>query len=257
MYNESLDLASRAAERKAHTLRNSPLSFFLSAFMAGLYISLGCIFMGVVVASMKAASMPFASLVGGLTFSIGLCCVTIAGADLFTGNVFTMWVGLSDNRVTHMDTFLVLLVSYVGNLVGSVLAAATFYLTEIPVTGVVKEFFVSGAVSKITTTPESLFAKGVLCNILVCVAIWCGFRLKGEVAKIAMNFCCVTAFVACGFEHSIGNMSFLAVALFADTAAEVTLAGCLFNLLVVTVGNIVGGSIFVACPYVLQKLNSH
>lgn len=257
MYNESLDMVSKAAERKAHTLRNSPLSFFLSAFMAGLYISLGCIFMGVVAASMKTASTPFTSLVGGLTFSIGLCCVTIAGADLFTGNVFTMWVGLSDNRVTHVDTFLVLLVSYVGNLVGSILTAATFYLTEIPVTGVIKEFFVSGAVSKITAMPESLFAKGVLCNILVCVAIWCGFRLKSEVAKIAMNFCCVTAFVACGFEHSIGNMSFLAVALFVDTAAEVTLAGCLFNLLVVTIGNIVGGIIFVACPYVLQKLNSH
>jgi nitrite transporter NirC len=257
MYNESLDTVSKAAEKKAYTLRNSSLSFFLSAFMAGLYISLGCIFMGVVAASMKAASMPFASLVGGLTFSIGLCCVTIAGADLFTGNVFTMWVGLSDSRVTHLDTFLVLLMSYVGNLIGSILAAATFYLTDIPTTGAVKEFFVSGAVSKITATPESLFAKGVLCNILVCVAIWCGFRLKSEAAKIAMNFCCVTAFVACGFEHSIGNMSFLAVALFVDTAAEVTIAGCLFNLLVVTIGNIVGGSIFVACPYVIQKLNNH
>ena len=82
MYKESLCKVSDAARGKADALRNSPLAFLISAFMAGLYISLGCIFMAVVIAPMKTVGMPFASLIGGLTFSIGLCCVTVAGAEL-------------------------------------------------------------------------------------------------------------------------------------------------------------------------------
>ena len=97
----------------------------------------------------------------------------------------------------------------------------------------------------------NLFSKAILCNICVCVAIWCGARLKSEGAKLVMCFCCVTTFVTCGFEHSIANMTFLSIGLMNPNGAAVSLMGMIYNLVIVTLGNMVGGIVFVALPYYL------
>ena len=98
-------------------------------------------------------------------------------------------------------------------------------------------------------TPANLFAKAILCNILVCIAIWCGTKMKSEGAKMFMNFCCVGTFVTCGFEHSIANMTFLSIGLMNPMGKAITMGGFFYNLGIVTLGNMVGGILFVAVPY--------
>ena len=101
--------------------------------------------------------------------------------------------------------------------------------------------------AKASGTPMNLLAKAILCNILVCIAIWCGTKMKSEGAKMAMNFCCVGTFVTCGFEHSVANMTFLSIGMM--NGAAIGLGGFLYNLAIVTLGNMIGGIVFVALPY--------
>ena len=160
-----------------------------------------------------------------------------------------MSIGSMQKTVTWGQTFRLWAVCYIGNLLGSVVAAVIFTLTAIPASGAVGEFFVNATVNKISGAPLALFAKGIMCNILVCLAVWCASRMKSEGAKIAMNFCCVGTFVTCGFEHCVANMSLLTIGYLNAGDAAITVGGMLYNLLVVTLGNMVGGILFVAVPY--------
>ena len=149
------------------------------------------------------------------------------------------------------------MICWIGNLVGSVLFAAIFTLTGIPGSGDIGAFFASTAAGKVAGTPMNLFTKAIFCNICVCVAIWCGTRLKSEGAKLAMCLACVVTFVTCGFEHSVANMTFLSIGLM-NQAADVAIGGVIYNLVIVTIGNVIGGVVFVALPYYLTakaKLN--
>ncbi|MCD8023220.1 MAG: formate/nitrite transporter family protein, partial [Lachnospiraceae bacterium] len=139
-------------------------------------------------------------------------------------------------------------VSWLGNLVGSVLSALVFTMTGIG-TGDIGSYLANAAATKASSSAPVLFSKAILCNICVCVAIWCGTKLKSEGAKIAMNFCCVTTFVTCGFEHSVANMTFLTIGLLNPIGVTISLAGAIFNLVIVTLGNMVGGIVCVALPY--------
>ena len=96
-----------------------------------------------------------------------------------------------------------------------------------------------------------LFANSILCNICVCLAVWCSIKMKTEGGKIAMAVAGVVTFVTCGFEHSIANMTFFTIGLLNPNGAAVNMGGCLYNLLIVTVGNMIGGILFVAVPYYL------
>ena len=101
---------------------------------------------------------------------------------------------------------------------------------------------------KISLPPEQLFIRGIFCNILVCLAVWCTFRLKTETSKLIMIFWCLFAFVTSGFEHSIANMSLLVI------GATITVAGSLYNLFFVTLGNILGGVLLgVTYHYISNK----
>ena len=94
-----------------------------------------------------------------------------------------------------------------------------------------------------------ILVRAILCNILVCLAVWCGFKLKSEAAKLIMIFWCIFVFMICGFEHSIANMSVLAVGLMNAGDASVSIGGYIYNVGLVTLGNMIGGAIFVALPY--------
>lgn len=248
MFQDDYKAASNGALAKVNLLEKNPVGYTISAFMAGLYIAFGSILMGFVGGCL--AGQPSQKLVCGIVFSVGLCFVTMAGAELFTGNNFIMTVGSLKKTVTWGQTVKLWIVCYLGNLVGSVAGAAIFTMTGICQSNeAVGEFFANAAATKMAGTPSNLFAKAVLCNILVCIAIWCGTRLKSEGARIAMNFCCVGTFVTCGFEHSIANMTFLSIGLMNPMDKAVSLGGFFYNLGIVTLGNMVGGILFVAVPY--------
>lgn len=247
MFLNDYNAAANAAKGKVGLLSKNPLGYLVSSCMAGLYIAIGSIMMGFVGGCLT--GQPAQKLVCGIVFSVGLCFVTMGGAELFTGNNFVMTVGCLQKTVTWGQTIKLWVVCYIGNLIGSVIAAGIFTMTGIPGSGDVGAFFATAAANKMTAAPMALFAKGILCNILVCIAIWCGTRLKSETAKILMNFCCVGTFVTCGFEHSIANMTFLSIGLMNPHDAVVTLGGFFYNLGIVTLGNMVGGIVFIALPY--------
>lgn len=258
MFKDEMGLVCKAAQNKMKLLNENVSGYLIASFMAGVYIALGCVFMGVMGGYLSAADSPFTKLISGIVFSIGLCCVTMAGAELFTGNNFVMAAASLYKSVSWTDTVKLWVVCYIGNFAGSLAVAAIFTMTGIPESGPVGEFFASGAAAKVSGSVSSLFAKGILCNICVCVAVWCGIKIKTETAKLVMNFCCIAAFVACGFEHSVGNMTFISVALLNPQGMDVTVMGFLYNLLVVTAGNIVGGALFVAVPYyIIAKNKEH
>lgn len=152
--------------------------------------------------------------------------------------------------VSWMQAVKVWVVCYLGNFAGSIVAAVVFTLTGLP-SGDIGANFANTAAAKMAGTPLNLFARAILCNVLVCLAIWCGTKLKSEGAKIAMNYACVTTFVACGFEHSIANMTFLTIGLLNPMDAAVSIGGLFYNLVIVTIGNMIGGIVFVALPYYL------
>lgn len=247
MFQDDYKAAANAALGKWNLLQKNPAGYVVSSMMAGLYIAIGSMMMGIVGGLLN--GLPAQRLINGLVFAVGLCLVTVGGAELFTGNNFVMTVGALKKTVTWAQAIKVWIFCYLGNFVGSVIAAVVFTLTGIPGNGAIGEFFANTAATKMAGTPLNLFAKAILCNVLVCLAIWCGTRLKSECAKIAMNYACVATFVACGFEHSIANMTFLTIGLLNPMGAAVSMGGLVYNLAIVTLGNMVGGIVFVALPY--------
>ncbi len=251
MYENDIVTVSTTAKNKAAFMDKNMLGFFLMSMMAGIYIAMGSILMGVVGGVFTGGGAYATKLACGIVFSVGLCMVTMAGSELFTGNNFVMSVGGMSGVVAWGKIVKYWVICWIGNLAGSVLSAVIFTMTGIPGSGDIGAFFSSTAAAKMAGTPMNLFSKAILCNICVCVAIWCGARLKSEGAKLVMCFCCVTTFVTCGFEHSIANMTFLSIGLMNPNGAAVSLMGMIYNLVIVTLGNMVGGIVFVALPYYL------
>lgn len=253
MFAEEFASVLTAGKKKVQLLTNNLPGYFVSAMLAGIYVGLGIILIFTVGGLLTAGSSPWAKTAMGVSFGIALSLVIIAGSELFTGNVFVMTAGLLKRSVSISKALWLLLISYLGNLAGSVLLAAIYYLTGLS-TGPVGEFIAKVSATKMGLPASQLFFRGLLCNLLVCLAVWSSFRCKEEIAKLVMVFWCLFAFITSGFEHSIANMTLLAIALFNPLGQAVSLAGYGYNLLWVTLGNIVGAAVFLAIPYFMISL---
>jgi len=230
-------------------------TMFALAVLAGAFVALGALFFTVTVTT-GASGQPMAfgltRLAGGLTFSLGLILVVVGGAELFTGNnlIAMAW---ASGRVTTRQVMRNWGWVYLGNLVGAVGTAVLVWLAGVQTMsdGAVGETMVQIARSKIALDPVSALARGVLCNVLVCLALWLCMGARSVTDKILATVFPITAFVACGFEHSVANMYFLpiGVALAAGTSAPLSVAGALSNLALVTIGNVTGGTVLVALVY--------
>lgn len=251
MFKEEYNAVCNAAKGKVNLLESNPAGYVASSFMAGAYIALGSILMGIVGGYFSAAGSPATKLVSGLIFSIGLCFVFMGGAELFTGNNFVMGAASMKGAVSWSKTIKLWVVCYLGNLLGSVVFGGLFTLSGLMGAEEVSTFLQNAAAAKMAGTPMNLFAKAVLCNICVCAAVWCSIKLKTETAKIMMAILGVMTFVSCGFEHSIANMTFFTIGLLTPGSAAISMGGALYNLAIVTAGNMVGGILFVALPYYL------
>ncbi len=230
------------------------LTMFALAILAGAFIALGALFYTVTVTTGNDATVPFGllRLAGGVTFSLGLVLVVVGGAELFTGNnlIAMAW---ASGRVTTRQVMRNWGWVYLGNLVGAVGTAVLVWLAGVHTmsNGAVGETMVQIARSKIALDPVSALARGVLCNVLVCLAVWLCMGARSVTDKILAIVFPITAFVAGGFEHSVANMYFLpiGIVLAAGGPASLSVLGALSNLVLVTIGNILGGTILVALVY--------
>lgn len=264
-------LAGAAIEAKAEDVgagkAKMPLarSFFL-AVLAGLFIGMGGMFMLLVKSD---ASLGFAasSILGGLAFSLGLFAVLVGGAELFTGNNL-MVLGALGGKYGAADLLKSWVVVYVGNLCGSLLLVGLLHLANFAGMngGAVGASMIAVASAKCALPWTVAFGRAILCNVLVCLAVWMGFAGRTVVDKFLCAAVPVCAFVACGFEHCVANMFFIPMGAAAlaggATAAEgvnvaaLSLAGFASNLSAATIGNIVGGAVVFAGLYWLAYKRS-
>lgn len=240
-----------------------PLRVFSLAILAGAFIALGAVFFTIVTYDNSGVAAGLMRLIGGLTFCLGLILVVVAGAELFTGNNLIV-MAYVDGKVTIKQLMQNWLIVYVGNFVGALGVLILIYFSGHWGIGggEVGAKAIAIANSKVNLTWTEAFTRGILCNILVCLAVWLCFAGRTVVDKVLAIVFPITAFVAMGFEHSVANMYFIPAGLVAKQQAEVlslvssinidnlTVGHFLFNnLLPVTLGNIVGGSIFVGLFY--------
>jgi formate/nitrite transporter len=230
---------------KAHTETRSLL---VLATLAGAFISLGALFFLVVVTN-SGLGFGATRLLGGVAFSLGLILVVVAGAELFTGNnlVAMAW---ASRLIGARELARSWLLSYAGNVAGCLGTVSLVAWSGVAGLdgGAVGETAVKIASAKAALSAGEAFARGILCNALVCLAVWLAMGARSVGDKILAVLFPITAFVAIGFEHSIANWFFLPYGLALDGSA-VPLAGALRNLVMVTAGNVVGGTLLVAGVY--------
>ncbi len=246
MFREEFEAVSNASVSKLALLNKNPLGYFLISMLAGIYVGFGILLIFTIGGQLSGA--PTTKLVMGLSFGIALSLVVIAGAELFTGNNLVMTAGIIKKKVTVIDAIKLWVLCYLGNWIGSIVLVLIYNVTGLS-NGAVGEFMANGALAKMSATTAQLLSRGVLCNMLVCLAVWSGFRCKSDAGKLIMVFWCLFAFITTGFEHSVANMTLLTEALINPCGVAVTLSGYFHNLLWVTIGNMIGGIIFIAIPY--------
>jgi len=247
MFGDEITAVSNAAKAKNNLLSNNPGGYILAAVLAGMFIGFGILLIFTIGGLLT--GNPLARIIMGCSFGIALSLVVIAGGELFTGNNFVMTVGLARKTVSAGACFKIWGVSYLGNMIGSIVIALIFAWCGLA-SGGVREFISNAAATKMSLPPLALICRGVLCNILVCLAVWSSFRCKSEAAKLIMIFWCLFAFITTGYEHSIANMTLLSVSLLAPASgAAVSLGGWIYNIALSTIGNMIGGILFVALPY--------
>ncbi|MCZ7539387.1 MAG: formate/nitrite family transporter [Anaerolineae bacterium] len=260
------EMAYRAEYVGAAKAEMPALSMFTLAVLAGAFISLGAVFATTVTAG---DGLPYGvgRLLSGLTFCLGLILVVVAGAELFTGNnlIVMAWAA---GRVSTRALLRNWIIVYLGNLVGALgTVALVFWSGQYrfgPAGGEVGRTALKIAAAKCDLGFGQAIALGIMCNALVCLAVWLTFSARTTTDKIVAIIFPITAFVAAGFEHSVANMYFIARGLViqefdaswvAAHAADLNLSGLtmrgflLDNLLPVTIGNIIGGGVLVALVY--------
>jgi nitrite transporter NirC len=241
LFSSELGSVAEAAVKKKELLSRSWLRYLIAAFLAGMFVGFGVLLMSVIGGTLSSINIPAVKLINGAAFSVALSLVIMAGGELFTGNNLVMAVGALEKKVTWGDCTRVWAMAFIGNLIGSVALAAVFKATGLINDGV-QAFILNSSTAKMSLTLPQLLTRGVLCNILVCIAVWCSIKLKSESGKLIMVFWCIFAFVTCGFEHSVANMTMLSLSLMLPSYAGVSFGGMIYNLLFVTIGNILGGA---------------
>jgi len=263
-------MAKKAEELGVRKINTPTVKLFLLSILAGAFISLGAIFCSIVLSD--SAEMPYgiARLTGGFAFCLGLILVVIGGAELFTGNnlIVIAWASGKVKTGAMLTNWAIV---YLGNFVGSLITALLMIMAKQYTFGggAVGETALKIATAKVELGFTQAIALGILCNGLVCLAVWLTYSGRSTIDKILCIIFPITAFVAAGFEHSVANMYFIPYALFIkyfDPAFSASLgdkvhlgeltwkAFFINNLLPVTIGNIIGGGLLVGAIYWLIYL---
>lgn len=250
MFRKEVESVAQAAADKVRFLNENPTGYFASSLMAGMFIGFG-ILLSFTIGAM--GSMPLMKLFMGMSFACALSLVIMAGAELFTGNNMVMATGFMEKTVSAKDVLKLWAICYVGNWLGSILLAWLFAHT-----GLMTEAFCAAvapvAAAKVSIPFSALLLRAILCNMLVCLAVWCSIKMTSESGKLIMVFWIIVIFFTAGFEHSIANMVLLSLDFMAPGTA-MTMGSYFYNILTATLGNILGGVFLVALPYALMGKN--
>lgn len=252
MYYEDIQKVTTVALNKLAFLSQSRLQYLTASALAGLYVGFGILLIFTIGGLLAQAASPVVRIVMGACFGIALSLVIMAGSELLTGNQLLLSIAQLEKKASFYEALRLYAYAFTGNLLGSVLLACLFAVSGL-LNGSTAAFIVKTAQVKMSLPWQELLARGILCNMLVCLAVWCSLRMKEETGKLIMIFWCLFAFISTGFEHSVANMTLLAAALLAPAADGVTLAGFAYNLAFVTVGNYLGALLLGAAYWYISR----
>jgi len=231
------------------------LPMFILSVLGGAFIGLGALYF-VIVRSDPALSFAVKQVLGGMAFALGLILVIVAGAELFTGNNLLV-MAWADRKISTFELLRSWSIVCAGNFVGAVGLALLVFLSRHPETNgnaIGREYLIIAS-AKLAMPFWTAFFKGVLCNALVCLAVWMALAGRSVVDKVVAIVIPVSAFVAAGFEHSVANMYLIPMAMLLQgfgaigSNPAINLADLFDNLLPVLLGNIIGGSVLVGLVY--------
>jgi formate/nitrite transporter len=260
-------IARKAEEAGVAKAGMDALSLLVLAILAGAFIGLGAMAATIMWTGTN-ASMPFgaARMLGGLVFALGLILVVLGGAELFTGNSL-MVMAAASRRIGLRALARAWTIVFIGNMIGAVATAGLVFLAgqHLLAGGAVGQTMLAIGASKVALPFAQAFFLGILCNVLVCLAVWLCYGAHSTTDKLLAILFPIAAFVAAGFEHSVANMYFIPLALIVkwfaadgfwtaiamppDAYAGLTAMGLVRNLVPVTLGNIVGGGVLVGLVY--------
>lgn len=257
------EIASRIQKLGVVKSNGDPWRVLALSLLAGAFIALGAALFTIVTHDAAELATGVLRLIGGLAFCLGLILVVVAGAELFTGNNLIV-MAYVDGQVTLKQLLSNWTLVYIGNFIGALGIMLLIYFSghwQIG-NGAVGTHAIMIADAKVNLTWMEAFSRGVLCNILVCLAVWLCYAGRSVTDKVLAVIFPITAFVALGFEHSVANMFFIPAGMMAQTdiliastmtipaSEHLSISGFLSqNLIPVTIGNIVGGSVFVGLFY--------
>ena len=249
-YDSEISELVESGQKISQGLEICPVKTSIGGLQAGAYVGIAIILIMTLGASVPESVRP---LIMGATFGLALILVVIGGAYLFTGcNMYTA-VAVASDRMTVGKAIKVNVWIFFANLGGALILVIIYWLGEGALTHSESAAFVqSVSEKKMQSGAIALVAQGTLCNWLVCLALWMAVRVKSESAKCIVIAWCLLAFIAAGFEHSVANMTVHLLAMFGPENDGITLSGAAHNLIWVTLGNVIGGAIFVGLAYYSQ-----
>jgi formate/nitrite transporter len=261
------DMARKAEAVGAQKARLDIASLIMLSILAGAFIGLGAMFATTVLAGADGI-VPFgiSRLLAGLVFSLGLVLVVVGGAELFTGNAL-MVMALAAKRISIFEMVRAWSIVFVGNFIGALGTAILVILSGqyLSGKGAVAAVALSIAAAKVSLPFDRALFLGILCNVLVCLAVWLSLGARSTTDKILAVMLPVSAFVAAGFEHSVANMYLIPLAVLlkdwgpesllstvpsvSDELERLTWSAFVWNLIPVTIGNMIGGGLLVGAVY--------
>lgn len=252
MYTQDVQRMVDVSVKKVAYLERAPFGYMILAALAGVYLGFGITLIFSVGGPFASEGSAALKLVMGVSFGIALTLVIFAGSELFTGNNMVGVIGGLAKQVTWRQVISLFFWSLVGNLLGS-LAIAWLVAQSGVIIPASTALIQKVAETKMHLSAWELFLRGLLCNWLVCLAVWTAARATGDTAKMLLIFWCLFAFIGSGFEHSIANQSLLGLAMFLPHASGVSWQGFLWNQIWVVAGNVIGGGLFVGGLYWLAS----
>lgn len=246
--SETMDFQVHYAATKVAGTRR-PVAYLVQSALAGSYIGIAVVLMVSAAGGLSAAGSPWTKLVQGLVFGVALTLVFAAGGELATSNMMTLTQGAIARTIGWRPAAGTLAFSFVGNLVGAFVFAFMVHSSGVlapstPAGGMLASMLVA----KAEEPSGQLFWRGVLCNMLVCLAMWSAARLRSEGAQLFVIFWCLLAFITSGFEHVVANMTTFSLGVLGGLPGA-SLAEFGHNLLFVGLGNLVGGAVVVGAAY--------
>lgn len=249
MEKEPLDQVLALALKKQKVFRYSPIRFLLRSMLASMFIGFG------VIVAFKTGNYfylehsPFAYPMAAFTFGAAIILIAWGGGDLFTGNTFYFTYAALSQKMQWPEVVKMWLLSYTGNILGACVFALLILGTGLYRESTVNSFLLNLVSHKMHISTGELFFRGILCNWLVCMAFFIPMALKGDGPKLFTMVLFVFCFFISGYEHSIANMCTFAIALVLDHPGTISMAGVIHNLVPVTIGNILGGTLMMGAFY--------